>query len=86
MNRIEIHEDHTERRAVERRSFEACPRYDKHELSEDQILDIAKKAVLMAKDEFYKDVGRNVTSKLLVAVGIIVVGALTWLTSNGYTK
>ncbi len=74
---------------VERRdpaSFVECPRYDKHELSEDQIVEIAKKAVALARDEFYQEVGKSVTSKLFFVVGIACVGAIGWLASHGYLK
>ena len=48
-------------------SFAMCPRYDKHELDEEQIEDIAeraaKKAIIMARDDFYKDVGKSMFNK-----------------------
>jgi hypothetical protein len=67
-------------------AFTTCPKYDKHELSEDQILEIAKKAVVMARDEFYTEVGRGVTSKFFVVTGVITVGLMGWLSSHGYLK
>jgi hypothetical protein len=72
----------------ERRSntFESCPKYIRHELAEDQILLIAKKAVLLAKDEVYKDVGKSVTSKFFYVVGVCAVGIYSWLHINGYIK
>jgi len=73
----------TERRSTQ---FEACPRYDRHELSEDQIVDIAKKAVQLAREDFYADVGRSVTNKFFWAVGLLVVGLLGWMTAHGYIK
>jgi hypothetical protein len=66
--------------------FHNCPRYDKHELSEDQIIDIAKRAVLLAKDEVYKDLGKTVTEKFFTAVGVVMLGLYTWLNLNGYLK
>ena len=67
-------------------SFEACPRYDKHELSDDQIIDIAKRAVQLARDEFYHDIGKSITQKFFWAIGVIVVGSLAWFSANGYLK
>lgn len=74
---------------IERRdpvSFLECPRYDKHELSEEQIIDIAKKAVDLAREEFYAEVGKSVTSKFFVIAGLLVVGAFAWLTKHGYLQ
>lgn len=81
--------EHKQWHGVERRdptSFVECPRYDKHELSEDQIVEIAKKAVALARDEFYQEVGKSVTSKMFITVGLIVVGIFGWLTTHGYLK
>lgn len=66
--------------------FERCPKFNKHELTEEQLVDIARRAVILAKDEFYKDVGRSVTNKMLIVVGLVSVAALQWLTSHGYLK
>ena len=76
-------------RGEERRdphSFIACPKYDKHELSEDQIIEIAKKAVDLAREEFYQEVGKSVTSKFFVVIGLSVIGLFGWLTAHGYLK
>ena len=76
-------------RGEERRSpdsFITCPKYHKHELSEDQIVEIAKKAVDLAREEFYQEVGKSVTSKFFVIVGLSVVGIFSWLTTHGYLK
>jgi hypothetical protein len=78
-----------DRRTYDRRTiseFRECPRYDRHELAEEQIVDLAKRAVALARTEFYADVGRNVTSKLFAAMGMIIVGAFAWLVAKGYIK
>lgn len=75
------------RRAVSLRrhsDFESCPRYDKHELSEEQIVEIAKKAVNLAREEFYQEVGKSVTSKFFVIVGVASIALMLWLTKHGY--
>ena len=69
-----------------RRDFDQCPKYDKHELSEDQIIDIARRAVILAKAEFNQEVGEAVTSKFFVVVGLLTMGVLGWMTVHGYIK
>lgn len=66
--------------------FESCPRYDKHELTEEQMLDIAKRAVLLAREEFYRDVGKSVANKFFIVVGLVTLAGLTWLTNHGWLK
>jgi hypothetical protein len=74
--------------------FSHCPRFDKHELSEDQILAIAKKAVELAREDMYNDVkkeftaevGRSVIDKFSWLVGIVVVSLFFWLQSKGFLK
>ena len=67
--------------------YTQCPRFDKHELSEGQIADIAEsaahRAVAIAREQFYKDVGQTVVSKWLVIIGMMTVGLYTWLKSKG---
>jgi len=71
-------------------SFSQCPRYDKHELSDDQIEEIAeraaKKAIGMARDEFYQDVGETIVGKFKWLVGAIAVGIFVWLAQHGIIK
>jgi tetrahydromethanopterin S-methyltransferase subunit G len=66
--------------------FEHCPKFDKHELSEEQIVEIAKKAVELAATEFYQQVGKTITQKFFMLVGIITIGALGWLGLHGGLK
>jgi hypothetical protein len=63
--------------------FEHCPKYHTYELSEEQIVKIARKAVELSKEEFYIEVGRSVTSKFLWLLGISAVGLFIWLKSHG---
>ena len=68
-------------------SFRSCPRYDKHELSEDQIAQIAEsaaiRAVKIARDNFYKDVGQSVVSKWFILIGMGTVALYAFLRSRG---
>lgn len=71
-------------------AFADCPRYDKHELSEDQIETIAeraaKKAIDYAKSEFYQDVGHTVMGKLYWLIGVVVVGIVVGLAKLGWIR
>ena len=67
--------------------FDLCPRYDKHKLSEEQIAQIAEaaaqRAVAIARDNFYKDVGKSVVSKWFVFIGLGTVAAYAWAKKVG---
>jgi len=78
-----------ERRTIPSRreeDFKLCPRYDRHEISEDQVIEIAKKAIILAKEEFYMDVGKSVTSKFFILIGVLSTIVTTWLVHKGYLK
>lgn len=66
--------------------FDACPRYDKHELSDEQIAQIAEaaavRAVQIARDKFYQDVGKSVVSKWFIFIGLATVAGYAWLRSK----
>jgi hypothetical protein len=66
--------------------FSACPRYDKHELSEEDILRIAKLAVKLAKEDSDMEIGRLTKKGFYWLIGAIVMGTYTWLTANGIIK
>lgn len=67
--------------------FNLCPRYDKHELPEEQIAQIAEaaaqRAVAIARDNFYKDVGKSVVSKWFIFIGLGTVAAYAWARKMG---
>lgn len=69
---------HQERRKVI--EFEQCPRYDKHELSDEQISAIAEAAAIrgveIARDNFYREVGEGVVRRFFIFVGGAAVA--TW--------
>jgi len=64
-----------------------CPRYNKQELSEEQIVriaeDAAQRAVAIARDNFYKDVGKSLVSKWFVLIGLGTVAAYAWARKVG---
>lgn len=71
----------------DKKPFNRCPRYNKHELSEEQIAQIAEaaaqRAVAIARDNFYKDVGKSVVSKWFVFIGLGTVAAYAWARKVG---
>lgn len=71
-------------------SFMQCPRFDKHELTDDQIEEIAeraaKKAIALARDGFYQDVGETIVGKFKWLLGAVIVGSFMWLASKGFIK
>ena len=66
--------------------FMHCPRYDKHELSREQIVDIVEAAALrgveIARENFYRDVGQSVVSKWFVIIGMGTVALYAFLRSK----
>jgi len=66
--------------------FTQCPQFNRYELSEEQIIIIAKKAVEEARNSFYKEVGETIITKFFWLVGIIAVGVFTWMTSHNIIK
>ena len=75
-------------------NFNLCPHYDRYEMSEEQVLFIAKKAVELAKEDMYKfvkkefsaELGSTILSKLAYMVGASVLGVFMWLASHGFIK
>lgn len=53
--------------------FERCPMFDKHELTEEQIIELVKKAYLLSREEMIKDVSEHVKNQFLLEVGKTVV-------------
>jgi len=69
--------------------FSACPKFERHELTEDQILEIAKKAVIMAKDDAARELGsyvicqgRGVVMKALFFLGASVIAMYVFLETH----
>lgn len=64
--------------------FEACPRYAKHELSDEQIAAIAEAAALrgveIARNNFYREVGEGVVKRAFIFIGAAAVAA--WSTAK----
>ena len=70
--------------------YKECPRYDKHELDDEQIEAIAQraaeKAVELAKDDLFKEVGHSVLKGLYYVIGVAAVALFIWLARIGIIK
>ena len=66
--------------------FGKCPNFSRYELTEDQIVIIAKRAIEEARNDFYKEVGETIVHKFFWLVGIVVVGLFTWLNATNNIK
>jgi hypothetical protein len=80
-----MYETDEQQEIVERRkiNFEQCPKYERHELSEDQIVAIAKKAVQLAKEESDMEVGRLTKKGLRYIAGTLLIGLYVWAVQQG---
>lgn len=61
-------------------------RHDDATLSDAQMKEIIERAVVRAREEFYREVGRNVVEKLLVLLGMAAVAVTVWLARNDLLK
>jgi hypothetical protein len=70
--------------------FSHCPRYDRHELSLEQIDELttqaAIKAVNLAKENFYQGVGEQIINKIFWLIGLCAVGLLVAAIKMGWVK
>ncbi|MCK9622607.1 MAG: hypothetical protein M0R47_18985 [Methylobacter sp.] len=78
--------------------FEFCPRYDKHELTKEQMLDlvemVAEKVLDVSIDKTIdridqrrnEQIGKMVTNKFYAVLGAVVFGLWVFLTKHGYLK
>jgi len=74
------------RREMDRQRFEQCPKYERHDLSEDQIVDIVKR--IRAEDNaelgaFIKQTGKDWFPKIIFFVGAGVYVLARWFESHG---
>jgi len=83
-----------ERRSNIQQDFSLCPHYNSHEMTEEQMVIIAKKAVELAKEDMYEfvkkefsaELGSSILSKLSYMVGASVLGVFMWLSAHGLIK
>lgn len=72
---------------LENSEFRACPRFHWHELSEEQVEEIAERAALKAVEKtearMYQAVGKGVVSKIYWIVGVSAVAVYIYLVKHG---
>lgn len=70
-----------------REQFISCPKYTAHDLTDEQIDKIAEKAaekaIQLAKDEFYMDVGKSIVRKIFWFIGFISFVLFVWAVKKG---
>jgi len=78
------------RRSDDLTDFTQCPRYHRYDLTEDQIVEIARKAIEIAKKdaatevgEYVIDIGKSFATKLFFIIGALVLAFLTWASRHG---
>ena len=78
------------RRASDRLFFDDCPRYEKHELTNTQMIEIAKMAVDLAKRDSEQAIGNFIIheggsflAKLMFLFGSAAVAIYVWAHSKG---
>jgi hypothetical protein len=79
-------EENTPNSELHRRSYEQCPKFHYHDLSKEQMVEIATLAVTMAREEFYLEVGKTVFDKMLWLLGVASVGLYMWFQSHDLFK
>lgn len=71
-------------------SFKYCPRYDKHELSKEQIDELttaaAIKAVELAKKDLYQGVGKTIVGWSFYIIGAGAIGLFAIGVKLGWFK
>jgi hypothetical protein len=86
--------EHPKRRATDREGagddFQACPRYERHELTEEQVEQLATraaaKAITLAKADLYQGVGKTVIGGILWIIGICSIGLFILAAKMGWVK
>lgn len=66
--------------------FSDCPRFNTQVLIEDDILRIAKLAVILAKEENERELGRLTKKGFFWLLGSIATATFTWFLANGFIK
>jgi hypothetical protein len=74
------------RRDMDKQRFEHCPKYERHDLSEDQIVEIVKRIRQEDNAElgaFIKQTGKDWIPKIIFFVGAGIYLMAKWLESHG---
>lgn len=83
-----------ERRMSERREdtrwppddqqFSQCPKYLRHDLTEDQVVDLLKRGIQMYKDDQNMQIGRLTKKGFFYIVGACVIAGYSWFVAHGF--
>jgi len=74
------------RREIDKQRFEHCPKYERHDLSEDQIIEIVKRIRQEDNAElgaFIKQTGKDWFPKVIFFVGAGVYVLARWFENHG---
>ena len=81
------------RRGSDRVDFGCCPKFQKHEIPREQMVEIVEMAMKAMRDqsniefaEFIKDSTKQIFPKIMMAIGTIFLGALLLLHDKGIFK
>ena len=76
--------------SADERFFSNCPKYNRYELTEDQIKQIVEKVMVETKremsvefTEFAMDAVKKALTLILVGIGIIIIGAISYFNELG---
>jgi len=64
--------------------FTQCPKYIKHDITEEQVLQIARKAVHLAKEDSERELGRLTKKGIIYLIGAILTGLGSWSIQSGF--
>jgi hypothetical protein len=81
------------RRVTDRVNFEQCPKYMKHDIPHEQMVEIVELAMKTMKDQsniefaqFIKDSTKQMLPRILVFIGTIILGVIFLLHDKGVFK
>jgi hypothetical protein len=66
--------------------FSRCPHFYTHELTEEQIIAIAKKVAILVEEERDKKIGRLTQKGFYYLIGALGLGLYSLAIANGYIK
>ena len=86
-----------DRRRMDRRQsdrdFNSCPKYEKHDLTREQMLEIATIAVELATEKAKLELadnvialGQDILGKLLIGLAAVVLAGLAWAQAHNLFK
>ena len=74
------------RREEDRVEFHNCPKYVKHDLSEDQVLELIDRGIEIFLARQNQEIGKLTKKGFMYILGALAMGAYTWAISHGFLK